>query len=481
MNTEIEAAKAAQPPLTPADAFERFLRLSVADGSASIRTVRAYREGLQAFLAFCAIQQQDPRVTTFDDVQAYRAFLVLRGYSRATIKLRLTAVRILYQALQRWGVRLDNPAAGVKAPKKARHDYTAIIGKALSVEETRRFLDVFPRSWTPQAVRDTTILRLMLYHGLRAEEVTTLHQDALDWDGYTYLKVRGKGDKERVIVLCHETRQDLLAWARVSPCAAGPSSPPLFYRLDRAGYAPLSVRAIERITDHYLGMAGLKKPQRSAHALRHTHAMLATLAGVKPQALANELGHADTTTTDLYTMAAAQFQDNPAAHVSAAINHGGCTMSEKSLQIGTGKDPKGQPVTYHEEDRGFSKDTRGASATPVLVVRNAKGEKVTHSDSLAGLKKAGYTVDEAKAPEVKKKRSQVVLTKDEGEQLRAFRAQLSAAQDEEVEELLAEESTKDLRPFAEFLTELDQKYPLTSVAGSVDPTRIPVPAEKTAA
>lgn len=67
---------------------------------------------------------------------------------------------------------------------------------------------------------------------------------------------------------------------------------------------------------------------------------------------------------------------------------------DDSEQIGSGKSPEGAPVTYHEVYRPETMGAKGSTGI-IFVVRDAEGKKVTHSDSLAGLKKAGYVVNAA--------------------------------------------------------------------------------------
>jgi integrase/recombinase XerC len=319
-------------PLNSEQLFERILRLSVADGTASQRTLDAYREGLALYLAWCESHWQsphlgsvlDPRRATFDDIQQYRRWLGER-YKRSTIKLRLTAVRLLYTAMQRWGVRQDNPAAGVRAPRADSTKTAAVLRKCLSPQEAVELnvdLSLLPSG--ALEARDNCMIGLMLYHGLRAGEISRLEDEDADLATFRRIRVLGKGGKEREILLIDRTAELLRHWI-----ANGHGQPdfvrghhPLFYRLDRHGREPLSVRSIERAVDRRLQDLGLKQAGRSAHALRHTFAVMATLGGAGQQALAEVLGHADIRTTDVYTRAAAAFQSNPAEKAEAIFKDG---------------------------------------------------------------------------------------------------------------------------------------------------------------
>jgi site-specific recombinase XerD len=313
-------------PLSPVEAFEELLRLVVADGDARPRTLAAYRAGLEIFLGWCQAAGLDPRGMGEDALLEYRRWLNER-YERATVMLRLTAVRVLFTAMQRWGLRRDNPAAGLRSPKKRAAATAAILRKALSPAEACRLLTGLEKCETPMQARNRAIITLMIFHGLRAEEVSTLLMDSLDRDrlSMTRLFVYGKGEKMRVLVLEPQARESLVIYLRMTGQEIQPAhkSEPLFFRLDQPERCRLSVRAIERIVDAELARHGLKQRGRSAHSLRHTYGLLAALGGAEREALAESLGHESMRTTDIYVRAAAAFQHNPSGAVSAALQRKG--------------------------------------------------------------------------------------------------------------------------------------------------------------
>jgi site-specific recombinase XerD len=100
---------ASEIALTDSDPFEKFLRLSVSDGDARPRTVRAYREAIGYYAAWAGSVTVNPATAGHEQILAYRESLIAAGYARATIRLRLTAVRLFYRALARWGGRRTTP------------------------------------------------------------------------------------------------------------------------------------------------------------------------------------------------------------------------------------------------------------------------------------------------------------------------------------------------------------------------------------
>jgi len=365
--------------ISPADLFERFLRLSIADGAASHRTLAVYRQGFASYLAWCQARGQDPATASYDHIQEYRRALAAK-HKRSTVQLRLRAVRILYDAMQRWGRRSDNPAAGVRAPKDRTAQETKVLQKALTPDEAKRFFHSLPDNSSIPGARDRAMMLLAMFHGLRAEELRNATVDDFG-PAYQHMTVRGKGSKQRLIALLPIVSDSIKVWVEMMGRFRF-NLTPMFYRLDIPGSLPLSVRSIERIADYYLVKSGLKQAGRSVHALRHTFAVLAALGGAEREALARDMGHADIRTTDVYVRAAAALQ-KPAALAAWAAFEGGRMGQE--TQIGTGKGPDGKSVTY------WSKPAPGGLS--VVEARDEQGGRITHSDSIRGLEKAGYTVD----------------------------------------------------------------------------------------
>jgi len=295
---------------SPAVFFEDYLRLNVNDGAAAPRTIKAYQEGLCCFLKWCRSSGAHPLAASRQDLQEYRAHLN-ETYKRSTARLKLLAVKLLFNAMQAQGLRGDNPAAGIRAAKDRTTTEERVIEKALSIGEARRLLAVIPAGYTKRGARDRAIMLLMLLCGLRAEEVC-----ALTWGDVTdkRITVHGKGDKDRSVDLA-----PTLATTLKSLHDFRQEDSPRRFVCESKTKSRLTVRTIERTVDRLLSRADLKRPGRSAHALRHTYAMLCILTGGDREALRASMGHATMATTDIYIGAASRFQSNPAAGIEAAL------------------------------------------------------------------------------------------------------------------------------------------------------------------
>jgi site-specific recombinase XerC len=227
MTTEIRRSETIdRVPVSTGDlllAWADFLRLDVAQGDASPRTVATYQAQVRDFLAWCQAQGLHPALATEDDLKAYRAHLVER-YARATVATRLAAIRRFYQAAVWRGYRTDNPAAGIRPPRErtARDERV----RFLPLEGLKRLLDA-PRGDGLRATRDRAILALMGVHGLRVGEIVALDVADLDLDAGT-VSVPGKGGKRRTVYLVDISRQRLADWLAVRERVAGEGETALF-------------------------------------------------------------------------------------------------------------------------------------------------------------------------------------------------------------------------------------------------------------
>ena len=326
MNQESTLATTQLPSL-PRDVtavFSDFLRLSAADGDASPQTVRNYLAQVRAFFVWAADLGLNRKLAAERDLQADRHHLVTQGYTPGTIAFKLAIVRRLYDALVWSGIRTDNPAAGLKAPRDKTAPEDGV--KYLPLDGLRRLLGA-PSPDTPQGQRDRGMLALMGRHGLRVAEVAQL--DVGDLDGEAgesgALRVLGKGRKVRTIYLTAGTRATLLTWLSVRDRLALPDGPALFVttrsggRSKAAAGTRLTTRAIRSLVDRYLDMVGLKAEGVSCHSLRHSAATWARFAGAKLDAIGAMLGHSKLETTQVCARIVDKIQENPARYLDELL------------------------------------------------------------------------------------------------------------------------------------------------------------------
>ena len=217
-----------------------------------------------------------------------------RGLAPRSLQRCLSAVRGLYRYLQREGAVQHDPAADIRAPRQRRR-----LPATLDVDQTARLLDAphdGAEASDPLAVRDRAIFELVYGAGLRLAEVAALA--ATDLAGApTELRVTGKGARTRVVPVGRQARAAIAAWLAVRPQLAAPGETALF--VSRRGRR-LAHRSIQARLEALARTRGLDQ-RVHPHMLRHAFATHLLESSGDLRAVQELLGHADISTTQIYT------------------------------------------------------------------------------------------------------------------------------------------------------------------------------------
>jgi integrase/recombinase XerD len=275
------------------DAIEGFLYHLRVERHASKHTEAAYRSDLVRFAAFLAARDRTgPRAVTRDDVSAFLVFLHDGGLGLRSVTRARSAVRALFQFLVRDHIVEDDPTVLVDAPKFLK-PLPTVLGAA-DVET----LLAAPDRADPIGHRDAAMIELMYATGLRVSELVSLQWHQLDAD-MGVLRVRGKGDKERLVPVGEQALvllRDYAKFARPRHDPAG-RAPELFVTQNGEGMTRQNFWL--RIT-RYARLAGLRG-KVSPHVLRHSFATHLLEHGADLRSVQAMLGHSDITTTQIYT------------------------------------------------------------------------------------------------------------------------------------------------------------------------------------
>ena len=274
-------------PTTPDPDVEHYLLLLA--GQRSPRTVDAYRRDLAAFAGF---QSSPIGTATTTALEGWVAGMRAAGLAPATIARRIAAVRSYFRHQMLLGLRHDNPAAEVETPRRIRK-----LPRTLSPAESERLIEAASGT-TPRATRDRALVELMYGAGLRVSETVGLARTSVDIEA-RIVRVLGKGDKERIVPLgrpAAESVRRYLAFGR--PHLDRRHRPDLFLNarggaLTRAGAFMILRRLAEK--------AGLEPGRVHPHLLRHSFATHLLEGGADLRSVQEMLGHADLSTTELYT------------------------------------------------------------------------------------------------------------------------------------------------------------------------------------
>jgi integrase/recombinase XerD len=253
------------------------------------RTVDAYRRDLALLSAWRAGPVS--QVTT-EELERWLAEMRATGIAPSTAARRIAAVRSFFRHQMLLGAREDNPAAAVKLPRRVR-----TLPRTLSPSEAERLIEAAAGT-TPRAMRDRALVELMYGAGLRVSEATGLHRRSVDLDD-RIVRALGKGSKERIVPLGRPAVEALRRYIAMGrPHLDRRTRPELFLNarggpLTRAGAFLILRRLAEK--------AGLEPKRVHPHLLRHSFATHLLEGGADLRSVQEMLGHADLSTTELYT------------------------------------------------------------------------------------------------------------------------------------------------------------------------------------
>lgn len=283
---------------------EAFLEMMSAERGAAQNTLEAYRRDLDEAAGFFTAAGTSLLKAGPDDVRALVDDLARRGFAPTSQARRLSALRQFYRFLHSEGLRPDDPTGVVDSPRKARP-----LPKTLSIDEVSRLLaraeadiaEAHDAGEALQRMRFRALLELLYATGMRVSELVGLPQRVLA-EGGRFLIIRGKGNKERLVPLSRPARAALEAWiaARDRTWPEDADEPEwLFPAASNTGY--LARQVFGRELKDVASRAGIPVRLVSPHVLRHAFASHLLANGADLRAVQELLGHADISTTQIYT------------------------------------------------------------------------------------------------------------------------------------------------------------------------------------
>ncbi len=274
---------AADPNLKAAVAA--YLKRMRGERGSSAHTVEAYRRDLAQFTEFCS--RQDIRLVTEINRRVYRRFLAnlnSRGYAASSTARKASAVRAFLDDCVRRSLLRANPAEGVAQPKRPLN-----LPRAIPAGPLGQLLDAIEGD-SPLDLRDRALIEMLYATGMRVSELAGLKVQ--DVDDSTFVRVLGKGDKERVLPMSRQARRAVTAWIDEGRVAIANNDSNDWLWIGARG-GPLDVRGIRRVVKRRVGTF--------PHALRHSFATHLLEGGADLRTVQELLGHVDLATTQLYT------------------------------------------------------------------------------------------------------------------------------------------------------------------------------------
>ncbi|RME37562.1 MAG: site-specific tyrosine recombinase XerD [Planctomycetota bacterium] len=279
-------------PSKPAPLVKRFLDYVFVECGLAGSTVTAYQRDLNEFWAFLEAEEVEPAFISMDEVQRYLIHLKERGLALSSIVRHLATLKVFLRFLHAEGILKRDLASLIESPRRWRN-----LPKTIRPVEVDRLLSA-PDVRDEFYLRDRALLELLYATGMRVSEVASLTLDRINLK-LGYVRCFGKGRKERIIPLGKAAIgavDDYLRYQRPR-LQRRPDIQALF--LSRTGRS-LDRTSIWRLVQKYATIAGLG-PGVSPHTLRHCFATHMLAGGADLRIVQELLGHADVTTTQLYT------------------------------------------------------------------------------------------------------------------------------------------------------------------------------------
>ena len=285
------------------DRVDRFLHYMSAERGASMNTIDAYRNDLSGFRKFAggrADNGRGPRAEPIDQdlIVGYIGWLNDKQYAKATVARKVAAVKSFCAFLLDHGDLSTNPTAAVSSPRAPKP-----VPRPMTTAQVDALLREPLRTNTPEAVRDAAMLELTYATGMRVTELVSLNLDSVHLSPRpSWVRCVGKGAKERTIPVYEQATRALERYLS--------DSRPLLLK-NRPQAALFVNRRGERLTRQCFWLI-LKTYARSAeidahvtpHTLRHSFATHMLRGGASVRDVQELLGHANVSTTQVYTQLA---------------------------------------------------------------------------------------------------------------------------------------------------------------------------------
>ncbi|MDP6018684.1 MAG: tyrosine recombinase [Candidatus Latescibacteria bacterium] len=283
-------------------ALVAFLDALDRDSSLSASTLSAYRRDLERYLDFCASRDvREPGAIDAETTAAHVEHLRAAGRSAATIARSLSSLRRFHDHLRVIGVSKTDPTVGLTPPRVTRRE-----PDPLTVEEAQRLVSAVAGE-DSLTMRDRAILEVLYATGIRVSELTALRSADLLLE-HALIRVHGRGARERLVPVGGAAVDAATRYARhgrpsltaaASAVETDVEDAPFFVNAQGHGLSRMSVWKIIRGAARAAGIDRAVNPQ----TLRHTFAAHLLDGGFGLQDVQHLLGHADISTTAIYTRA----------------------------------------------------------------------------------------------------------------------------------------------------------------------------------
>ncbi|MFX1317854.1 MAG: site-specific tyrosine recombinase/integron integrase [Promethearchaeota archaeon] len=265
------------------EAIDRFTEYVAIERGGSYQTSRVYRYDLEMFFQYIGVPPQQVQP------QHVRMFLTHlktdNGYASASLRRKLACLRSFFRFLVKRQLLPADPTAGLMTPKLGQH-----LPRTIPPEDVNRLLWA-ARNVEKEPIRAHTIFQILYSTGVRVSELCDINIEDIDF-AEGNIRVRGKGDKERIVFLTVPAMNAIVEYLQFRPATG-----PLFLNRRGQRLSPLTVQRTVRVVAQHAGVTIKVTP----HALRHSFATHMLERGADVRVLQELLGHSNISTTQIYT------------------------------------------------------------------------------------------------------------------------------------------------------------------------------------
>jgi integrase/recombinase XerD len=270
--------------------LDRFLEMAVFEAGLAERTLSAYAADLRGYVQALAEDEVfGADAITRDDVLDYVQSLQEAGQAERSTARRLSAIRRFHRYLLEEGHTTTDPTATLESPRLSQ-----VLPHYLSAAEIERLLAT-PQGDTEEGLRDAALLEVFYACGLRISEMVSLPMKDVSLDEGT-VRVRGKGNKVRLVPLGRRAMERVRAWHAVR--AQWAKRDGALFLTPKGRH--MSRTGVWRVVKHYARLANIRQ-NVTPHMLRHSFATHLLDHGADLRAVQEMLGHSSISTTQIYT------------------------------------------------------------------------------------------------------------------------------------------------------------------------------------